>query len=300
MGRCKPRANENDPGLITLPEGIDELSDAVEQEFDVTTKQVCRALQCTRPFVLAHCRHIRHIFVSGDWSDKVGLGPGGGFIWSRNELRDMAVSGTVERRTRVVGAADILAGNREALDWLDAAKAEAGKIAMDPSRSPRMKSISARCPARSSRGSTCRTNGSRPITRRGARGQNCIGSTSASTRGHSTSWGPFGGRPRTAKATGTRTRNGRGRIGATERCGSPSPCPTARPRSCMRPTRRLGRGSTTSWRQFCLSSCCRRTTSEMSFSGVTIWSRRNSSCTANSPHRDGPSPQNQTESRISI
>lgn len=32
MGRCKPRANENDPGLITLPEGIDELSDAVEQE----------------------------------------------------------------------------------------------------------------------------------------------------------------------------------------------------------------------------------------------------------------------------
>lgn len=134
MGRCEPRANENDPGLITLPEGIDELSDAVEQEFDVTTKQVCRALQCTRPFVLAHCRHIRHIFVSGDWSDKVGLGPGGGFIWSRNELRDMAVSGTVERRTRVVGAADILAGNREALDWLDAAKAEAGKIAMDPSR----------------------------------------------------------------------------------------------------------------------------------------------------------------------
>lgn len=96
MGRCKPRANENDPGLITLPEGIDELSDAVEQEFDVTTKQVCRALQCTRPFVLAHCRHIRHIFVSGDWSDKVGLGPGGCFIWSRNELRDMAVSGTVE------------------------------------------------------------------------------------------------------------------------------------------------------------------------------------------------------------
>ena len=44
------------------------------------------------------------------------------------------MSGTVERRTRVVGAADILAGNREALDWLDAAKAEAGKIAMDPSR----------------------------------------------------------------------------------------------------------------------------------------------------------------------
>ena len=86
--------------------------------------------------MLAHCRHIRHIFVSGDWSDKVGLGPGGGFIWSRNELRDMAVSGTVERRTRVVGAADILAGNLEALDWLDAAKAEAGKIAMDPSRSP--------------------------------------------------------------------------------------------------------------------------------------------------------------------
>lgn len=46
----------------------------------------------------------------------------------------MAVSGTVERRTRVVGAADILAGNREALGWFDAAKAEAGKIAMDPSR----------------------------------------------------------------------------------------------------------------------------------------------------------------------
>lgn len=36
MGRCEPRANENDPGLITLPEGIDELSDAVEQEFDLT------------------------------------------------------------------------------------------------------------------------------------------------------------------------------------------------------------------------------------------------------------------------
>ena len=50
MGRCEPRTNENDPGLITLPEGIDELGDAVKSEFDVTTKQVCRALQCTRPF----------------------------------------------------------------------------------------------------------------------------------------------------------------------------------------------------------------------------------------------------------
>lgn len=64
MGRCEPRANENDPGLITLPEGIDELGDAVKSEFDVTTKQVCRALQCTRPFVLSHCKHIRHIYVS--------------------------------------------------------------------------------------------------------------------------------------------------------------------------------------------------------------------------------------------
>ena len=40
MGRCEPRTNENDPGLIALPEGIDELSDAIEREFDVTTKQV--------------------------------------------------------------------------------------------------------------------------------------------------------------------------------------------------------------------------------------------------------------------
>ena len=127
--------------------------------------------------------------------------------------------------------------------------------------------------------------------------QACLGTRRQAASCHPS---PQIGRPRTAKATGTRTRNGRGRIGATERCGSPSPCPTARPRSCMRPTRRLGRGSTTSWRQFCLSSCCRRTTSGMSFSGVTIWSRRNSSCTANSPHRGGPSPQNQTESRISI
>lgn len=41
MGRCEPRTYENDPGLITLPEGIDELGDAVKSEFDVTTKQVC-------------------------------------------------------------------------------------------------------------------------------------------------------------------------------------------------------------------------------------------------------------------
>lgn len=40
VGRCEPRTNENDPGLIALPEGIDELSDAIEREFDVTTKQV--------------------------------------------------------------------------------------------------------------------------------------------------------------------------------------------------------------------------------------------------------------------
>lgn len=135
MGRCEPRTNENDPGLITLPEGIDELGDAVKSEFDVTTKQVCRALQCTRPFVLSHCKHIRHIYVSGDWSDKVGLGPGGGFIWSRKELRDLAVNGTVERRTRVVGAADILAGSREAMDWLEAAAAEAAELGSDPRRS---------------------------------------------------------------------------------------------------------------------------------------------------------------------
>ena len=94
--------------------------------------------------------------------------------------------------------------------------------------------------------------------------QACLGTRRQAASCHPS---PQIGRPRTAKATGTRTRNGRGRIDAMARCDSPSPCPTARPRSCMRQTRHRGRGSTTSWRQLSPSSSCRRTTSGASYWG---------------------------------
>lgn len=299
MGRCEPRTNENDPGLITLPEGIDELGDAVKSEFDVTTKQVCRALQCTRPFVLSHCKHIRHIYVSGDWSDKVGLGPGGGFIWSRKELRDLAVNGTVERRTRVVGAADILAGSREAMDWLEAAAAEAAELGSDPRRS-RADEVKFRELSREVFERVYLPDEWKPAY------------NAARLKRSQMHWVDLGEHPRSFDELGTVWRttadrkgygdtdeDGRGRIDATERCGSPSPCPTARPRSCMRPTRRHGRGSTTSWRQFCLSSCCRRTTSGMSCWETTTWSPMNSSCTASPAAENMPVLQNPTESRMS-
>lgn len=83
--------------------------------------------------------------------------------------------------------------------------------------------------------------------------------------------GACGGRPRIAKGMAIPMRNGRGRIDAMARCDSPSPCPTARPRSCMRQTRHRGRGSTTSWRQLSPSSSCRRATSGMSYWGTTTW-----------------------------
>ena len=131
----------------------------------------------------------------------------------------------------------------------------------------RMKLSSARCRARFSKEYICPTSGSRRTTRRGARDHSCIGSISESIRGHSMNWGACGGRPRIAKGMAIPMRNGRGRIDAMARCDSPSPCPTARPRSCMRQTRHRGRGSTTSWRQLSPSSSCRRTTSGASFGG---------------------------------
>lgn len=131
----------------------------------------------------------------------------------------------------------------------------------------RMKLSSARCRARFSKEYICPTSGSRRTTRRGARDYSCIGSISESIRGHSMNWGACGGRPRIAKGMAIPMRNGRGRIDAMARCDSPSPCPTARPRSCMRQTRHRGRGSTTSWRQLSPSSSCRRTTSGASYWG---------------------------------
>ena len=131
----------------------------------------------------------------------------------------------------------------------------------------RMKLSSARCRARFSKEYICPTSGSRRTTRRGARDHSCIGSISESIRGHSMNWGACGGRPRIAKGMAIPMRNGRGRIDAMARCDSPSPCPTARPRSCMRQTRHRGRGSTTSWRQLSPSSSCRRTTSGASYWG---------------------------------
>lgn len=131
----------------------------------------------------------------------------------------------------------------------------------------RMKLSSARCRARFSKEYICPTSGSRRTTRRGARDHSCIGSISESIHGHSMNWGACGGRPRIAKGMAIPMRNGRGRIDAMARCDSPSPCPTARPRSCMRQTRHRGRGSTTSWRQLSPSSSCRRTTSGASYWG---------------------------------
>lgn len=135
----------------------------------------------------------------------------------------------------------------------------------------RMKLSSARCRARFSKEYICPTSGSRRTTRRGTRDRSCIGSISESIRGHSMNWGACGGRPRIAKGMAIPMRNGRGRIDAMARCDSPSPCPTARPRSCMRQTRHRGRGSTTSWRQLSPSSSCRRTTSGASYWGTTTW-----------------------------
>lgn len=109
--------------------------------------------------------------------------------------------------------------------------------------------------------------------------------------------GACGGRPRIAKGMAIPMRNGRGRIDAMARCDSPSPCPKARPRSCMRQTRHRGRGSTTSWRQLSPSSSCRRTTSGASYWGTTTWNPGRSSCTADPSVNNMSKPQNPTGSR---
>lgn len=121
------RPKKKDPGLVELPHDLDTLVDAVKDEFSVTTRQLCCALQCSRPFVADHCRQLRHIYVSGRWGAAVGV-RGGGTLWSLPDLDRMVESSTVERRTRVVAFHNFTDDPGE-LDWYERAEKHADALA---------------------------------------------------------------------------------------------------------------------------------------------------------------------------
>lgn len=99
------RPKKNDPGLVELPKDLGVLKNAVKTEFKVTTKQLCRALQCSRSYINDHCKLLRHIYVSQSWADAVGHHQGG-TLWSLSDLDQMVASSTIERRTRLVSFKD--------------------------------------------------------------------------------------------------------------------------------------------------------------------------------------------------
>lgn len=114
------RPKKQDQGLVELPHDLDILRGAVDDEFSVTTRALCRALQCSRSFVGAHCRGLRHIYVSARWGDEVGV-HGGGTLWSIPDLDRMVAGATVERRTRVMAFSNFTTDPDE-LAWAERAE----------------------------------------------------------------------------------------------------------------------------------------------------------------------------------
>ena len=97
-----------DPGLVDVGSSLANVKHAVRDEFNVSTRDLCRALQCSRTFAGRSCRQFRHIYVSQRWAEKVGLSNTGGIMWSRTELDRMVTSAKVERRTRLVAFDEVI------------------------------------------------------------------------------------------------------------------------------------------------------------------------------------------------
>ena len=92
----------DDAKLLELQPGEQSLGMAVRHAgYDVTVREVCRALMCSRQFVADHVRtSARHIYVSARWARATGLvGFAGGQLYSRPELDDVARRARVEVRT---------------------------------------------------------------------------------------------------------------------------------------------------------------------------------------------------------
>lgn len=124
------RPKKEDPGFVELPKDLGVLQNAVKNEFNVTTKQICRALQCSRSFVSDHCRDIRHIHVSRRWGEAVDH-PQGGTLWSLPELDSMVAASTIERRTRVISFCDFT-DEPDELAWYERASERNRKLINAP------------------------------------------------------------------------------------------------------------------------------------------------------------------------
>lgn len=96
---------------MTVPKGIENLAAAIiDDGYDVTIRDVYRALKCSRSYATKHLRgHVPQAYASDAAAvavvatygapERVGSG---GTLYSRPELDAMARSATVLRRTRLV------------------------------------------------------------------------------------------------------------------------------------------------------------------------------------------------------
>lgn len=130
-------AAKNDPGFVRLAPGFHNMADALNGDFCITTKQLCRALMCSREFVKDHLRAIPHTFVSPHWAAQVNWNLSGGTYWSMKALDELASKAVIERRTHVVGGEELLTAkpasdfNELAREYVTAREPDERKTARD-------------------------------------------------------------------------------------------------------------------------------------------------------------------------
>lgn len=102
------RSRKEDATLVRLPMGLQNVEHAVMHEgYDVTVRECCRALKCSRGYFDEHLRpHVHHIYVPDLWARALVRRVGGlelaSTYYNREELDQVVHSAVVERRSRVV------------------------------------------------------------------------------------------------------------------------------------------------------------------------------------------------------
>ena len=98
------RPRRGDAALDRLPQGAGSVEEALGGDYSLSTRALCRLLQCSRGFVEDRLRPVvRHVYVTQRTRLADGRRPGGTW-WSESDVAALLASGTVERRSVLVDA----------------------------------------------------------------------------------------------------------------------------------------------------------------------------------------------------
>lgn len=104
---------KDDAALIRLDRGYDHVVDAIHDGYDVTVREICEALKCSRSYHDAHVRRfVRHIYLSPHWANAMCMrkyiSSPSSTLYSRPTLDAMVSGGVVRRRSKQVWLTEAL------------------------------------------------------------------------------------------------------------------------------------------------------------------------------------------------